>query len=750
MAIYDGSIRIDTRVDSSGFNSGLKTITSGFGTITKAAGALGLAITAAFAVNKLVDFGKQAIQIASNLQEVQNVVETAFGNLSYMIEEFADTAIEKFGMSKLTAKQTASTFMAMAKGMGLNSQAAAEMSINMTGLVGDMASFYNVSHEVAATALKSIWTGETETLKQFGVVMTQANLQQYAYTQGINKKISAMSQAELVQLRYKYVMEQLGMVQGDFAKTSGSWANQVRMLSENWKELLGILGEGLITVLTPVVQFLNEIVKALVYVAKGIKAIIQAFDGMNGLEEKNNSVGDSAIFAADGENDFADGINNAASAAKKALAKFDELDVLQNSIGGGSNVSFGDFAIPNISTLKENIDDSKKQIELYIAELNNKTADFVIQPVIEPVVVPLPEPVYEPNWGLNPNPMPEPNFPQIPNPVYIPNWGLVPSIVPLPVFPLLPEPIYEPNWNLNNTLQLETDLVYGTITSFGEQLLKRMEICFSSLPVIYEKALSEAQIAYLNFYANFETLKNTISTNTIEWLTSTIANIQIWKQNTTTAVYDAISNIITNINTGLTTAFVNMALWINSTSDNLVTWGEGVSKIVWETAKNMVSNFLNGLKTMWENFKELMGSIGESLSDVWNENKSWLVPTIAVAGVVAAGAAIMLSGGTLAAPLAAGATGIAAAIPLATGAVIPPNQQFMAILGDQKSGRNLEAPEGLIRQIMREELAGLKTDTDITINFEGNLAQLARVLNPVITKEQKRVGTSLKLGGAFA
>ena len=133
----------------------------------------------------------------------------------------------------------------MSKGLGLADEAAAQMAISVAGLTGDVASFYNVSQEVADTALKSIWTGETESLKQFGVVMTQANLQQYAYQQGIKKTISEMTQAEQVQLRYMYVTDQLSLAQGDFVKTSGSWANQTRILSERWKQFMTIIGTAI-------------------------------------------------------------------------------------------------------------------------------------------------------------------------------------------------------------------------------------------------------------------------------------------------------------------------------------------------------------------------------------------------------------------------------------------------------------------------------------------------------------------------
>lgn len=209
---------------------------------TKAAIAAGTAL----AVNKLKDLGSQAIETASDLREVQNVVDTSFGDLAYMMEDLADKAIEVYGISKLTAKQTGSTFMAMARGMDIVPQTAAEMSIALTALSADMASFYNTEQQVASTALNSVFTGETETLKKFGIVMTEANLNAFAMAQGIEKTVKQMSQAEKVQLRYNYVMSQTSLVQGDFAKTSGEWANRSRVLKEQITELSAMVGEELI------------------------------------------------------------------------------------------------------------------------------------------------------------------------------------------------------------------------------------------------------------------------------------------------------------------------------------------------------------------------------------------------------------------------------------------------------------------------------------------------------------------------
>lgn len=241
---YDGSIRINTKIDSKGFNQGLNAIT---GSLKKLAGAVGVA----FGVASLVAFGKQAVQIASDLTEVQNVVETAFGTMSSQVDAWAKNSIKQFGMSELAAKRMASTYMAMNAGMGLNGQGAADMAMRTAERAADISSFYNKSIDESDTMLKSIWTGETESLKQIGVVMTQTNLDAYALANGFGKTTQQMTQSEQVMLRYQYVMNQTRLAAGDFVKTQDSWANQTRILSEQWKQFLGIIGQGLIQVRSP-------------------------------------------------------------------------------------------------------------------------------------------------------------------------------------------------------------------------------------------------------------------------------------------------------------------------------------------------------------------------------------------------------------------------------------------------------------------------------------------------------------------
>lgn len=192
-----GQIGLDLVVNQGDFKKQM----SGIQSLAKKAGA---ALAGAFAVKKLVDFGAQCIELGSDLAEVQNVVDVTFPRMSRQVDEFAKNAAQSFGLSETMAKQFTGTFGAMAKAFGFGEQAAYEMSTTLTGLAGDVASFYNLSQDEAYTKLKSVFTGETESLKDLGVVMTQAALDQYALANGFGKTTKAMSEAEKVALRYQF------------------------------------------------------------------------------------------------------------------------------------------------------------------------------------------------------------------------------------------------------------------------------------------------------------------------------------------------------------------------------------------------------------------------------------------------------------------------------------------------------------------------------------------------------------------
>ncbi len=374
MAQYDGSIRINTQLNTRGFERGARGLLSGVerlgNSLRGIIGSLGFGL----GIAGLIALGKQAIDTASDIQEVQNVVDTAFGSMAYKMEEFAKTSVKQFGLSQLSAKQMGSTFMAMASNMVGSAETASDMAINLTKRAADMASFYNRSAEDTATALHGIFTGETEVLKQYGIVQTEVNLQEYAAAHGINKKISAMSQAEKVQLRYNYVMEQTGLAAGDFERTSGNWANQVRILKEQFKELLGVLGTGLITVLNPVVKFLNVVLTQLIAIAKQIGAILSKLFGITVPVADSGKFAQDMADAAGGADDLADGIEAAGKAAKGALAPFDKLNVLSKNEDGGKGGAGagGSFEMPDLEmdeTQVEEVDAMSSAIDSLLERL---------------------------------------------------------------------------------------------------------------------------------------------------------------------------------------------------------------------------------------------------------------------------------------------------------------------------------------------------------------------------------------------
>lgn len=211
-------------------------------------------------VRNFADFAKGGIDVASDLQEVQNVVDVTFGEQgAAAVEDFAKKAAGSFGMSELSAKKFTGTMGAMLKSMNLDDAAVQDMSLSLTGLAGDIASFYNLDAEEAFAKLRSGISGETEPLKQLGINMSVANLEAYAMSQGINTAWKEMSAAEQATLRYQYIMQATADAQGDFARTSDSYANQQRILQLNMENLSAGIGEKVLPIITQFSGLLNDL-----------------------------------------------------------------------------------------------------------------------------------------------------------------------------------------------------------------------------------------------------------------------------------------------------------------------------------------------------------------------------------------------------------------------------------------------------------------------------------------------------------
>lgn len=250
------------------------------GKLSSAGNTLTAAVTA-----PLLAAGGAAIVMASDYEESLNKVDVAFGDSAERVKEFAQTTVDSYGIAEGTALDMAALFGDMATSMKIPREEAAEMSERLVGLAGDLASFKNISLDQVGTALKSIFTGETESLKELGVVMTEANLDAFALAEGFGKTTDEMTEAEKVQLRYQYVLSATQNAQGDYARTADGTANSLRTLQESAKELGVAFGQELLPQITPLIQ-------------KGTK-LVKSFGEM-GDEEKKLMVSTAAVAAAAG------------------------------------------------------------------------------------------------------------------------------------------------------------------------------------------------------------------------------------------------------------------------------------------------------------------------------------------------------------------------------------------------------------------------------------------------------------------
>lgn len=309
------------------------------------------------------------VDLASQLTEVQNVVDTTFGDMASKVDDFTKTSIQDFGMSELTVKQISSRFQALGTSIGISSEqvangtavankalmsqnntlykttdSMADMSLNLTRLAGDMASFYDVDQADVAKSLQSIFSGTIAPLRRYGLDLTQATLSEWAMKNGLDANIKSMTQAEKVLLRYNYVMANTQAAQGDFAKTANTWANSVRVLKQEFQAWGSIIGSVIINALKPFVQALSKVMLKVISFTRTVADALGAIFGWtieisgrgataDGMEDIAGGVGDIG--------DSADKSNKKAQKLKKTLLSIDEIHALDDNSDSGSGGGSG-------------------------------------------------------------------------------------------------------------------------------------------------------------------------------------------------------------------------------------------------------------------------------------------------------------------------------------------------------------------------------------------------------------------------
>lgn len=267
---WDASVDESTGNMESSFSAFLKGVAKGF--------------VAAGIGKMLIGLGKDAIAAASDLEEVQNVVDVTFGDSAGRIEAWAKSAGKQYGLTETAAKRYTSTIGAMLKSQGMADDEIVQTSTDLAGLAADMASFYNLDFDEAFQKIRSGISGETEPLKQLGINMSVVNLEAFAMEKGITKAFSTMSQGEQTALRYQYIMQATADAQGDFARTADGFANASRRV-ETAMDTIKTKGGGLLMeVVAPLVSGLADFLNMVTD-----EGMTTALDDMASIDERTGA-----------------------------------------------------------------------------------------------------------------------------------------------------------------------------------------------------------------------------------------------------------------------------------------------------------------------------------------------------------------------------------------------------------------------------------------------------------------------------
>lgn len=757
----DGSVVIDTRVDTKGFGKGINTMQKQVSGLDGALKKLGAVIATTFAVTKLVQFGKEAIDLGSDLQEVQNVVDVTFESMSESVNEFAKGAAEAAGLSETMAKRYVGTFGAMAKAFGFAENESFNMSTALTQLAGDVASFYNISQDQAYTKLKSVFTGETETLKDLGVVMTQNALDSFAMAKGYGKTTAAMEENEKVALRYAFVVDKLNAASGDFERTSGGWANQMRVLSLNFDTFKANVGRASINIFTPLLKTINVLVKRLADMSQYFVAFSQLFVGSSQAQKGTESLEN----IEQGYENVADATEQATKAQKGYIAGLDELNTYSAATSSDDlgSFAFDDAGIVTDATLndiKESaglVEELERKFPRLIAifkEISEKVKSifsnlsvgdfFAAGENVSELATIIMDSITEALASVNWKKLAE----NVADFVEGINWAeIIRSALWMKVN--IWKIIAEAWVSAFNAAPLETAIISGISvikwagvnSAILKSLSSAMTAGIPAIVPIFASALASVNPAMIGelgiwlekifddtfldpetwtgvgktIYDGFNMFIDVVIASIIGAFFDSleIAFVKLFNYDTTRATFrEAIENMGSGIGTNIVLGIgqgiaASLYMLIEPIADLFEwTWdaicdvfgihspAEEMKPIGRFIVEGIIAGFVGGFTTL----KTKLITMINDFIDFINSKLSFSFDGIPWLGV---------EGGTV-------QLFTIPKIPmLAKGAVIPPNAPFMAMLGDQRNGTNIEAPADLIRQIVREETAGTREMTDL-------------------------------------
>ncbi len=290
------------------------------------------------------------VQLGERLRDLQIQLREIFSGAGQLAEQFARTEAGDFGLTGIQAREYQQRYLTMGKALGMAEEQAGKMARTLTGLVGDAAKLYDLSPESAAKALAGIFTNDSEALEVLGMRFEGMAWQQFKMQQGVGKVYEGLSAAHRAAVRYSYVLTQLRDAMGLVERTQDSWWGQTQLLHIRWSDFCALVSQTLGSVLWPAVQLLNEL---LAKINSGMAAlgewlgiqfagIPERMEVITGVQAEGMQ---AAKAAADAQNSYAAAAKKAGQAASRATVGIDELNILQReSAAVLGSTEDGDFA----------------------------------------------------------------------------------------------------------------------------------------------------------------------------------------------------------------------------------------------------------------------------------------------------------------------------------------------------------------------------------------------------------------------
>lgn len=679
---YDGTIRIDSRIDPKGFNKGVQGLIG-------ALKPLALVIATVFSVGAIVNFGKTAVQEASNMASaligLQSIVEGT-GNSFTQAQAFIDDYVS----DGLVPAQNAITAYKNLLARGYDTSQVEQTLV----ILKDAAAFGRQSSLTLGQAVQSATEGlknENSILVDNAGITKNVSVLWKEYADEIGTTVSALTQQQKIQAEVNGLLRESRFQVGDAAKLAGTYAGQISALGVSVLNLKIAFGNVLIPIIQTFLPIIRAAIDALTVFFNRLATIVSILFGVD-IGAARKSMEDTASAtqdAADAQGNLADNTEAAGKAAKGALASFDELNVLAQDTGTGADAGVPDIAgggieVPPLET--DQFDEGLQELRDKVEAWKQGFLEFT-QPIRDAIVNDL-FPVLEKLGG------------QI--------WdGLV--------------------WIWENILKPFGDWLIRVFAPIFIQILAAAFDVFSSTL----DTLAPYIVKFWEVLKPVAEIIGKIIVNEMYRLIEALKVLNVWIQNNQEewALIVTVVGIVAAILTALALGPITLVIGAIAAMTFIIVTAGKHFEFLGNVVKIVFTGIFNTIKGIVNN---IIGLINSFISRVVNGVNSILSSINAVGSVLPGFSGVSLV--------------TAPQIPrLATGAVIPPNSNFLAMLGDQKSGRNLEAPENLIRQIIREEMGTVQSE--VTINFSGSLAGLVRELKPYIDKENVRIGGSLVKSG---